>query len=81
METKTFAVLAILLIAASTGILWWNFNKEVIAATPSENIVMNLSELKVCCSYIDEQGKERSCIIQQRFDCSLCQERCTTARV
>jgi len=78
MKTKTFALLAILLIAASSGVLWWSFNRGVIAATTTENLVMNISELKVCCSYLDEQGKERSCIIQQRFDCSLCEERCTT---
>lgn len=78
METKTFALLAILLIAASSGILWYSFNKGVIASAPTENLVMNLSDLKVCCSYLDEQGKERSCIIQQRFDCSICQDRCAT---
>jgi len=72
-------VIAIILIISASLLLVTNFRKAVIGAQVNENIVMNLSELKVCCTYLDEQGDEKSCIIKERFNCSLCESRCSTS--
>jgi len=77
MENKTLIILAVLLIVISSLLLLKNFNSSVVASETTEQLELNLSNLKVCCNYIDEQGKDRSCILQERFDCSLCGEKCS----
>ena len=76
MNTKIMAILSILLIASAAILIFYNFNSSVIASGPSDKIIMNLSDMKTCCTYT-ENGREKSCIIQERFDCSVCDEKCS----
>ena len=76
MNTKIMAIIAIMLLASAVLLLVYNFNNSIIASGPSDKIIMNLSDMKTCCTYT-ENGKEKSCIIQERFDCSVCNEKCS----
>lgn len=77
METKNIVIISIILILLSGFILVKNFNSQVIATGTEDSITLNLSEYKTCCTYVDEKGEEKSCIIQNRFDCSVCEITCS----
>jgi len=76
MKKSTIITLIIVLVIFSALLLITNYNKQIVASESQENLEINLSDFKVCCSYLDEAGNEKSCVIKERFDCSICKEKC-----
>lgn len=69
--------LVVVLLAASATLLINNFNDQVIAGEVNDPIILERNNLKVCCTYLDESGQEKTCAIQERFDCSVCEPKCS----
>ena len=45
-------------------------------ANQNENIEIKKSDLKECCSFIDYEGKEKSCFAVSSFSCDYCSSVC-----
>lgn len=75
MERSTLIVLIIAFLLLSAGLLIKNSREGVVAYGPSEQVVFNTTELKVCCTYL-ENGVEKKCSILQKYDCSVCEAKC-----
>ena len=75
MERSTIIVLIIAFLLLSTGLLIKNSREDIVAYGPSDQVVFNTTELKICCTYF-ENGEEKKCSILQKYDCSVCEAKC-----
>jgi len=58
----------------TTGFL---FAKEPTTQNNGRDIIeINNDELVKCCSFTNELGKEDSCFVLKRYDCSYCADAC-----
>lgn len=75
MERSTIIILIIVFILLSAGLLIKNSREGIVAYGPSDQVVFNTSELKVCCTYF-ENGEEKKCSILEKYDCFVCANKC-----
>ncbi len=76
MRATTLILLSIILIGASFAVLVKNRNESVVGAELKESIAFNKTDLKTCCFY-RENNEVKACRIIKRFDCSICENKCT----
>lgn len=75
MERSTIVVLIIAFLLLSAGLLIKNSREGIVAYGPSDKVIFNTTELKICCIYF-ENGEEKKCSILQKYDCSVCETKC-----
>jgi len=69
-------IIVVLLVAIT--ILYKNYKEDiVVGAGYDEELEMNIEDLKTCCEYY-EKGELKICSILKRFDCSLCESKCSS---
>jgi hypothetical protein len=37
---------------------------------------IDLTDLKVCCVYLDENGNAKNCMVLEKYPCSYCSNKC-----
>jgi hypothetical protein len=84
-KQKLFYVMMVFIILLFVFIIGFSFSqitgyvmksdKIDISENPDE-IEIPKGELKVCCSFIDTDNREKTCSVFSRFDCGYCTEYC-----
>ena len=70
-------IITVILLLASGVILVKNYSDGIVASGIEDTLTLNLSEYKTCCTYFDDLGKEKSCIIKNKYDCNICESTCS----
>ena len=74
MKLKYLIFISIVLLVASSIIIFNNYN-DTVKATISTQVSIDKSSLKECCTYM-EDNEEKTCSILKEYSCSLCNSKC-----
>ena len=77
MKIGHWALIIILILIVATLILYKNYKEDAVVGYNFEELELDKSELKECCEYY-ENGELKTCSILKRFDCNLCEPRCSS---
>lgn len=77
MKTKTYIILIVILVIVSLLILIKNYNENIVGEGKIDTIELYKEDMKECCKYIDEDGKEKTCSVLLKYSCDLCASRCS----
>ena len=77
MKTKYWLLIVFLILVITTLILYKNYKENAVVGYNLEELKIDKSELKECCEYY-ENGELKTCSILKRFDCNLCEPRCSS---
>ncbi len=72
---KKILLMCFLLIILITGCI--RSSGKAYGDDITEEISIEKTEIKECCTYQDNAGNEKKCTVLERYDCSYCDEYCT----
>lgn len=78
MKVGYWILIIIVILLVTVTILYKNYKEDIVVGDePDEELEMNIEDLKICCEYY-EDGELKTCSILERFDCSLCESKCSS---
>jgi hypothetical protein len=77
MKTIYWILIIIVIFLVAFSILYKNYKEDEVVGYSFEELEINKNELKECCEYYEE-GKLKTCAISERFDCNLCDSKCSS---
>lgn len=53
-----------------------SLHSKALATRTEEQLIIPIENLKECCSYLDEEGNEKTCSIFVKYSCDNCKPLC-----
>ena len=77
MKAIYWVLIIILIFLVAFAILYKNYKEDEVVGFSLEELEISKEDLKECCEYY-EKGGLKTCAISKRFDCNLCNSRCSS---
>ena len=77
MKIVYWILIIIVIFLVAFSILYKNYKEDEVVGFDIEELEINKDGLKECCEY-RENGELKTCAILERFDCSLCNSKCSS---
>lgn len=77
MKIRYWILIIILILLVTFTILYKNYKEDIVVGGLDEEIKIDMEDLKECCNYY-ENRKLKTCSILERFECSLCESKCSS---
>jgi len=77
MKIWHWVLIIIVILILAGAILYKNYRENFVVGNEFEELEISKSDLKECCQYY-ENGELKTCGILKRFDCSLCESKCSS---
>lgn len=77
MKTIYWILITIVIFLVAFSILYKNYKEDEIVGFELEELEISKENLKECCEYYKD-GELKTCAISKRFDCNLCDSKCSS---